>query len=86
MVTNLVGDGQTLYEGLYCLRGQMENRIVEHQSRLFADRISCHRWWPNQFRLLLAGLVYVSMAAIRWLGLAGTDRAHVQCAATRLIT
>jgi hypothetical protein len=23
--------------------------------QLFADRTSCHNWWPNQFRLLLAG-------------------------------
>ena len=38
--TNLVGDGQALYEGLYCLRGQMENRIVEQRLQLFADRTS----------------------------------------------
>jgi hypothetical protein len=33
----------------------MENRIKE-QFELFADRTSCHDWWPSQFRLLLAGL------------------------------
>ncbi len=86
MVTDLVGDGQALYEGLYCLRGQMEKRIEEHRLQLFADPTSCHRWWSNQFHLLLAGPVYVPMVAIRWLGLAGTDRAHAQCAAIRLIT
>jgi hypothetical protein len=32
----------------------MENRIKEQQLDLFADRTSCHKWWPNQFRLLLA--------------------------------
>ena len=38
--TNLVGDGQVLYEGLYCLRGQMEKRIEEQRLQLFADRTS----------------------------------------------
>ena len=86
MVTDLVGDGQALYERLYCLRGQMERRIEERRLQLFADRTSCHRRWSNRFRLLLAGLVYVPMAAIRWLGLADTGRVTRACAATRLIT
>ena len=41
-----------LYERLYCARGEMENRIKEEQLHLFADRISCHRRWPNQFRFV----------------------------------
>ncbi len=43
-----------LYEQMYCARGDMENRIKECQLGLFADRTSCHLWWPNQFRLMLA--------------------------------
>ena len=54
VVTNLKGAGKTLYDKLYCARGEMENRIKEQQLDLFADRTSCHRWWPNQFRLMLS--------------------------------
>ena len=84
VVTNLEGDGQQLYDRLYCARGEMENRIKEQQLHLFADRTSCHRWWPNQFRLLLASLAYVLMAAIRRIGLTGTEQARAQCITIRL--
>ena len=47
VATNLKGDAQALYEWLYCARGEMENRIKEQQLDLFADRTSCHRWWPR---------------------------------------
>ena len=84
VVTNLAGDGRALYERVYCARGEMENRIKEQQLQLFADRTSCHRWWPNQFRLLLASLAYTLIAAIRRLGLQGTRMARAQCATIRL--
>ena len=84
VVTNLAGDGRALYERVYCARGEMENRIKEQQLQLFADRTSCHRWWPNQFRLLLASLAYTLLNAIRRLGLVGTDMARAQCATIRL--
>ena len=42
---------------------------------LFADRTSCHRWWPNQFRLLLSSLAYI-LEAIRRLALKGTELAN----------
>ncbi len=84
VVTNLEGSGQELYDRLYCQRGEMENRIKEQQLHLFADRTSCHRWWPNQFRLLLASLAYVLIAAIRRRGLTGTDMARAQSATIRL--
>ena len=50
IITNLEGDPQKLYEEIYCARGDMENRIKEQQLDLFADRTSCHEWWPNHFR------------------------------------
>ena len=84
VVTNLAGEGRALYERVYSARGEMENRIKEQQLQLFADRTSCHRWWPNQFRLLLASLAYTLIEAIRRLGLAGTDMARAQCATIRL--
>ncbi len=84
LVTNLEGDGQALYEDLYCQRGEMENRIKEQQLDLFADRTSCHKWWPNQFRLILASLAYTLIEAIRRLALAGTHMARAQAGTIRL--
>ena len=84
VVTDLAGEGRDLYERLYCARGEMENRIKEQQLQLFADRTSCHRWWPNQFRLLLAGLAYTLLNAIRRCGLQGTGMARAQCATIHL--
>jgi hypothetical protein len=78
VVTNLRDEPQALYEDIYCARGEMENRIKECQLGLFADRTSCHLWWPNQFRLLLASLAYVLLERLRTVGLAGTAFARVQ--------
>jgi hypothetical protein len=84
VVTPLSGDPQHLYERVYCQRGERENRIKEQQLDRFAARTSCHRWWPNQFRLLLASLGYVLLEAIRRLGLTGTALAQVQVGTLRL--
>jgi hypothetical protein len=84
VVTNLDGDAQALYEQLYCARGDMENRIKEQQLDLFADRTSCHRWWPNQFRLLLSSLAYTLLETIRRVALKGTELAHAYVGTLRL--
>jgi len=84
VVTHLKGDGQVLYDKLYCARGEMENRIKEQQLDLFADRTSCHRWWPNQFRLLLSSLAYMLLEAIRRLALQGTELANAYVGTLRL--
>ena len=84
VVTNLEGDPQALYDRLYCARGDMENRIKEQQQDLFADRTSCHRWWPNQFRLLLSSLAYTLLEAIQRLALQGTELARVYVGTLRL--
>ena len=78
VVTRLANAPRELYERGYCARGEMENRIKQCQLGLFADRTSCHLWWPNQFRLLLASLAYVLMERVRTIGLAGTDLARAQ--------
>jgi len=83
VATNLPGEAQALYDTLYCARGEMENRIKEQQLDLFAGRTSCHRWWPNQFRLLLASVAYALMEAIRRLALKGTELARAQCSTIR---
>ncbi len=84
VVTNLEADGRALYEELYCARGDMENRIKEQQLGLFADRTSCHKWWPNQFRLLLSSLAYTLIEAVRRIALRGTHMARAQVGTIRL--
>jgi hypothetical protein len=84
VVTNLVGAAHMLYDTVYCARGEMENRIKEQQLDLFADRTSCHRWWANQFRLLLSSVAYTLIDAIRRLALRGTPLARAQCGTIRL--
>ena len=84
VVTNLRGDGRHLYDKLYCQRGEMENRIKEQQLDMFADRTSCHKWWPNQFRLILASLAYTLVDTIRRLALEGTDMARARVGTIRL--
>ncbi len=84
LVTNISGDAQQLYDELYCARGEMENRIKEAQLAMFADRTSCHRWWPNQFRLLLSGLAYVLVESLRRLALPGTALARARADTIRL--
>jgi hypothetical protein len=84
LVTSLSGSAQRLYEDLYCARGEMENRIKEQQLDLFADRTSCHPWWPNQLRLLLSSAAYCLMEAMRRLALVGTELAQATCGTIRL--
>lgn len=84
IVSNLPGDPQTLYDKLYCQRGDMENRIKEQQLGLFADRTSCHAFLANQFRLLLSAAGYVLIETLRRVGLAGTDLARAQVTTIRL--
>lgn len=84
VVTTLGNPPQELYERGYCGRGEMENRIKECQLGLFADRTSCHLWWPNQSRLLLASLAYVLMERLRAIGLAGTGLARAQAGTIRV--
>ncbi len=84
VVTNLIGTPQELYEKTYCARGEMENRIKEQQLGLFADRTSCHDWWPNQFRLMLSSLAYVLLETIRRENLQETDLAQAQVGTIRL--
>ena len=83
IVTNLEGEARTLYEELYCARGEMENRIKEAQLGLFADRTSCHYFAANQFRLLLSSLAYILTERLRALALSGTEFARLQASTLR---
>ncbi len=82
IVTNIVGDPQKLYDHRYCQRGEMENRVKE-QLMLFADRVSAHRWWANQWRLCLSAIAYTLLEALRRLALQGTELAQATCATLR---
>lgn len=84
VLTNLKGKPDWIYDTLYCARGEMENRIKEEQLQLFANRTSCHHWWPNQFRLLLSSLAYILVETIRRTALQGTEMAKAQCQTIRL--
>jgi hypothetical protein len=66
-------DARTLYEDLYCARGDMENRIKEQQLELFADRTSTQTMRANQLRLTLSTVAYTLLVALRRLGLQNTE-------------
>ncbi|MBU6473777.1 MAG: IS1380 family transposase [Alphaproteobacteria bacterium] len=82
IVTNIVGDAQKIYDRRYCQRGEMENRVKE-QMMLFADRVSAHCWWANQWRICLSAIAYTLMEALRRLALQGTELAQATCATIR---
>lgn len=81
IVTSLSGEAKRLYDQRYCARGEAENRIKEAQLDLFGRRASCHRFWANQLRLLLAALAYTLMINLRRRALKGTELAKA-CTAT----
>ena len=83
VVTTFKEQGQEIYDRRYCPRGEMENRIKE-QMMLFSERTSAHRWWANQWRLLLSSLAYTLMEGLRRLGLAGSQLGRGQCHNLRL--
>lgn len=87
IVTNIHaanGDARFLYERLYCQRGEMENRIKECQTDMFADRTPTPTMRANQLRLWLSSLAYVLMCAVRRIGLAGTKLENATCGTIRL--
>jgi len=78
------GEARSLYEDVYCARGDMENRIKEQQLCLFADRTSCATMRANELRLLLSSVAYVLMTALQRLGLKDTALEAAQCDTIRL--
>ena len=86
VVTNLdIGDDpQGLYDGLYCERGEMENRIKDQQLGLFAGRASSSDFHANQLRLLLSGLAYTLIEGMRRMALTATELAKASPETIRL--
>lgn len=77
-------DAKTLYEKVYCARGEMENRIKEQQLDLFADRTSAATMAANQLRLWFSSFAYVLMAALRRIALQHTEFETATCGTIRL--
>jgi hypothetical protein len=77
-------DARTLYEDVYCARGEVENRIKEQQLDLFADRTSAATMRANQLRLWFASFAYVLLEALRRIGLRHTQFAQATCGTIRL--
>ena len=66
VVTTLAGfDAGLIYDRAFCPRGQSENFIKDFKNALAADRLSCHRFVANAFRLFLHAVVYRLMHALR---------------------
>jgi hypothetical protein len=66
VLTNLELSPQALYDSFYVQRGaDSEHRIKELKLGIQADRLSCHNFIANQFRLLLSQAAYILMLAIR---------------------
>lgn len=54
-----------IYDVAYCARGQSENFIKDLKNALGADRLSCHRFIANAFRLFIHAVAYRLMHALR---------------------
>lgn len=57
LITNCAGRASEVF-AFYNDRGECENRIEEFKNGFHADRLSCHRFLANAFRLLLHGCAY----------------------------
>ncbi len=64
VVSTRSDDPKELYE-FYARRGESENWIKDFKLHMKADRLSCHRFIANQFRLLLHAAAYWLMDALR---------------------
>lgn len=57
VATNIKGRSKDIY-AFYTKRGECENRIEELKNGFSADRLSCHKFYANYFRLLLHSCAY----------------------------
>jgi len=67
LVTNLAGCSRSIFS-FYNDRGECENRIEEFKNGFAADRLSCHRFRANAFRLSLHSFAYnlVNLFRLQW--------------------
>jgi hypothetical protein len=76
-------DARSLYEDLYCARGEAENRIGE-QFEMFADRASSATMAANQLRMSFSAMAYVLVDTLRRVGLRFTQFADASAQTIRL--
>lgn len=82
MITNMEDPAEAVYD-FYTQRGHCENHIKELKNAMLGDRMSCHAFGANQFRLLVHVTAYILMYLLRE-QLAGTALANVQMDTLRL--
>jgi hypothetical protein len=76
VVTSRTDEPKKLYDW-YVRRGEAEGWIKDFKRALKADRLSCCRFWANQFRLLLHAAAYWLLDELRRrLTAAGVRRTH----------
>ena len=85
VVTTRTVPAQAVYDE-YVDRGEPENWIKDLKNHCFADRLSDHRFWANQFRLLLHAAAYWLLDTLRrWLLAAGMPRVQLDTLRLRLV-
>ena len=83
VITNRPGRAEDIYDG-YDERGECENRIKEFKRDLSSDRLSCHSFRANAFRLKLHALAYQLLVLFRLHALRTTDLACARLETLRL--
>jgi len=66
VVTNLYRENADTVYGIYCGRGDSENRIKELKVDLEMDRTSCSEFLANAFRVLQTTCAYALFQELRW--------------------
>ena len=65
IVTSLEEEDRSLYDDVYCRRGQAENLVKMHKSQLASDRTYCQTTVANQVGLVLHTCAYWLILGIR---------------------
>jgi hypothetical protein len=85
VVTNRAAEALLVYDD-YVDRGEPEGWVKDLKRACLADRLSCHGFWANQFRLLLHAAAYWLLDTLRrWLSRAGQARLQLDTLRLRLI-
>ncbi len=85
VVTSRTDPPETLYDW-YVDRGEPEGWIKDLKRACFADRLSDHRFWANQFRLLLHAAAYWLLDTLRrWLVALAVPRSQLDTLRLRLL-
>jgi hypothetical protein len=79
-------DAPDMLYAWYVARGETENWVKDFKRACAADRLSCSRFWANQFRLLLHAAAYWLLDTLRrWLCRRGVGRMQLDTLRLRLI-